>query len=110
MKIKPACAEVFYFRGLTYLSQGKLGQAIQDFTRAIKIKPTLADAYYPRGLAWLYLQKWQEARSDLTDAKDMGFDIVASFRRFDKSIADFEQRTGFKLPEDIAAMLTENEN
>lgn len=110
IELKSDYAEAYYFRGLTYISQGKLGQAIQDFTRAIKIKPTLADAYYPRGLAWLYLQKWQEARSDLTAAKDMEFDIVASFRRYDKSIADFEQRTGFKLPEDIAAMLTDSEN
>ena len=110
IKRKSDYAEAYYFRGLTYISQGKLDQAIKDFTEAIKLKPTLADAYYPRGLAWLYLQKWQEARSDLTAAKDMGFDIVASFRRYDKSVADFEQRTGIKLPEDIAAMLTKSEN
>ena len=110
IELKSDYAEAYYFRGLTYISQGKLSQAIKDFTKAIKLKSTLADAYYPRGIAWLYLQRWQEARSDLTTAKDMEQDIIALFRRYEKSVANFEQRTGFKLPKDIAAMLTESEN
>ena len=109
IKLKSDYAEAYYFRGLTYISQGKPDQAINDFTEVIKLKPTLVDAYYPRGIAWLYLQRWQEARSDLTTAKNMGQDIIALFRRYDKSVANFEQRTGFKLPEDIAAMLTDSE-
>ena len=65
-----------------------------------------------RGLAWLHLKKWQEAKSDLTAAKDMGLDIVALFQRdsYNESVADFERKFGIKLPEDIAAMLTESEN
>ena len=110
IKLKSDYAEAYYFRGLTYISQGKPNQAINDFTEVTKLKPTLADAYYPRGIAWLYLQRWQEARSDLTTAKNMGQDIIALFRRYDKSVANFEQRTGFKLPKYIAAMLTESQN
>ena len=40
----------------------------------------------------------------------MAFDIVASFRRANNSVADFEQKTGITLPEDIATMLTESED
>ena len=40
----------------------------------------------------------------------MGLDIVDSFQSDSKSVADFEQRTGVTLPEDIAAMLTESKN
>ena len=108
--LKPNYAEAYYARALAYVGQGKYDHAIQDLTKAVELEPKLSGAYYTRALAWLYLQKWQEARSDLTTAKDMGFDIVASFRRYAKSIADFEQKIGIKLPEDIAAMLTESEN
>ena len=76
----------------------------------ITAKPDDAEAYMARAIDWLHLKKWQEARSDLTVAKDMGLDIVASFRQYTESVADFEQITGTKLPEDIAAMLTEIEN
>ena len=108
--LKPNYAEAYYARALAYVGQGKYDHAIQDLTKAVELEPKLSGAYYTRALAWLYLQKWQEARSDMTTAKDMGFDIVASFRRYNESVADFEQKLGIKLPEDIAAMLTKNEN
>ena len=85
-------------------------RAIQDSTKAIELESDYAEAYAIRGLAWLHLKKWQEAKSDLTTAKDMGLDIVDSFQIDSKSIADFEQKTGITLPEDIAAMLTKSEN
>ena len=48
----------------------------------------------------------EKAKADLITAKDMGTDIVASFRKDYESVADFEQETGIQLPEDIAEMLT----
>lgn len=36
----------------------------------------------------------------------MGVDIIGSFENDYKNVEDFEQRNGFKLPDDIAAMLT----
>ena len=102
-------AEAYLDRGLAYRSKGEYDQAIQDLTKAIELKED-AEAYLARGLTWLHLEKWQEAKSDLTAAKDMGLDIVASFSQYTESVANFEQITGTKLPEDIAAMLTESEN
>ena len=110
IELKPDHANAYYFRGRAYHSQGEHDRAIQDYTKAIELKPDHANAYYFRGRVWLALKRWQEAKSDLTAAKDLGLDIVASFSQYTESVANFEQITGTKLPEDIAAMLTESEN
>ena len=103
-------ADAYHFRGDAYSNRGELKQAIQDLTKAIELDPDYAEAYYSRGLAWLYLKKWQEAKSDLIAAKNMGLDIVDWSQSDNKSVADLEQKIGITLPEDIAAMLTENKN
>ena len=110
IELKPDDAITYAIRGRIYIIQGKYGRAIQDSTKAIELYPNYVEAYYARGLAWLHLQKWQEARSDLIAAKDVGPDIVALLQRYGNSVADLEQKIGIKLPKDIAAMLTENEN
>ena len=129
IELNPGDAEVYHFRGFIYYNQGEHEHAIKDFTKAIELNPDYAEAYlvrgaaydsqgeyehaikdfhatayYTRGLARLHLKRCQEARSDLTSARDMGLDI-ATFSR-----ADIEQNFEIKLPEDIAAMLTESEN
>ena len=110
IELKPKFADAYLGRGGAYRNKGEYDQAIQDLTKAIELKTEFADAYLDRGLTWLHLKKWQEAKSDLTAAKDMGQDIVASFSQYIESVANFEQITGIKLPEDIAAMLTKSEN
>lgn len=110
MELNPDYANAYYFRGLSYSSQGEHDYAIANFTKAIKLNPKLAEAYYARALACFGLERWQNAKSDLVIAKNTGLDIITSFHRSYKSVADFEQRTGIKLPEDIAAMLTKSEN
>ena len=110
IELCPDDAITYAIRGRIYIIQGKYGRAIQDSTKAIELYPNYVEAYYARGLAWLHLQKWQEARSDLIAAKDVGPDIVALLQRYGNSVADLEQKIGIKLPKDIAAMLTENEN
>ena len=110
IELNPNDAMTYAVRGRIYIIQGEYDRAIQDSTKAIELYPNYVAAYYARGLAWLHLQKWQEARSDLIAAKDIGPYIVALFQRYGNSVADFEWKFGFKLPEDIAAMLTENEN
>ena len=109
-ELNPEFADAYYIRGYAYGRQGEHDRAIEDFTKVIELKPDHADAHYDRGLACLHLKKWQEAKSDLATAKYMGVDIVSLFDSYNESVADFEQRTGIKLPEDIAAMLTESEN
>lgn len=110
IELNPKLAEAYCFRGFVYEGQDEHDLAIQDSTKAIELESDYAKAYAIRGLAWLHLKKWQEAKSDLTTAKDMGLDIVDSFQIDSKRIADFEQKTKIKLPEDIAAMLTKSEN
>ena len=110
IELKPELAEAYGLRGRVYLIQGEHDHAIEYLTKAIELKPDHANAYYFRGRVWLALKRWQEAKSDLTSAKDAGIDIVASFRRANNSVADFEQKTGITLPEDIATMLTESED
>ncbi|MDE2740002.1 MAG: tetratricopeptide repeat protein [Gemmatimonadota bacterium] len=111
IELKPDHADAYYARGFTYGIQGENDRAIEDFSKAIEINPDNAEVYYNRACSWLFLEKWKEAKADLTTAKDMGFDIVASFRQYTESVADFEQQIAeISLPEDIAAMLTESEN
>ena len=110
IELKPDDAIAYAIRSLAYGGQGECDHAIQDATKAIELKPDYAEAYLARAITWLHLKKWQEARSDLTVAKGMGLDIVAEFRQYPESVADLEQKIGISLPEDIAAMLTENEN
>ena len=91
---------------MAYVMKGKIDCAIKDLDKAIDLKPDYTEVYYYRGMVGLYLKKWEKAKSDLTIAKNMGMDIVALFYNRYESIADFEDRNGFELPEDIAAMLT----
>lgn len=62
--------------------------------------------FYSRGVMRLYLKEWEQAKADLTTAKNMGLDIIAFFRNFYASVANFESRIGFALPDNITAMLT----
>ena len=110
IKLKPKFADAYLVRGSIYLRKGKVDLAIKDFNEAIKLKPKFAEAHYALGFARLVLKEWNEAKSNLTIAKDAGLDIVATFRRYNGSVSDFERIFEVKLPEAIAAMLTESEN
>ena len=58
-------------------------------------------------MVWLQLQNWEAAETDLIAARDLGFNINTTFHDDYESIADFEQKNGVKVQEDIAAMLTQ---
>ena len=79
---------------------------IENCTELIESNPDDAEAYHYRGMVWLQLQNWEAAKADLIAAKNIGFDVIAAFHKGYESIADFEQKHGVQLPEDIAAMLT----
>ncbi len=106
IEIQPDYVQAYINRGVTYYKKGDYNRATEDFNKAIEIQPDYAKAYSNRGEVWLHLKDWEKAKADLITAKDMGDDIVASFRNDYESVADFEQKTGIQLPEDIAAMLT----
>ena len=92
-------------RGVAYAKKGEFDTAIENYIKAIDLNPELADAYYNRGEAWLQLSEWEKAKADMGTAKNMGVDILASFRNDFESVADFEAKHGVKVPEDIAALL-----
>ena len=107
IELRPDDALAYYNRGITYVNKGAVDRAIEDYSKALDLKPELALAYYNRGEAWLRLRKWNKAKTDLIAAKNMDVDIIATFRNDYKTVAAFERRHGFQLPEDIAIMLTQ---
>ena len=102
----PDFADVYNNRGYAYYEKGEFARAVEDYNKAIQCKQDVVLFYNNRSMALLYLQEWEKAKSDLTIVKNMGEDIIALFRNSYSSVADFEQRIGTKLPEDIAVMVT----
>lgn len=105
LELNPNYAHAYNGRGIAYLHKGDFTAAIEDYDKAIQLAPDEAASYCNLGEAYLPLSEWGKARANLIAAKEMGADIVASFRNDYESVADFEQRTGLTLPDDIAEML-----
>ena len=93
-------------RGYAYYRKGEFDRAVEDYDIAIQLKEDNVYLYNNRSMALLPLQEWEKAKSDLSTAKNLGADIVLVFRNAFGNIADFEQKYGVKLSEDIVAMLT----
>ena len=106
LALDPDKSEAYYYRGLAHKGKGELDLAIQDFDKAVALKPDDTQSYFSRGLVWLCLLKWKEAKSDLTSAKSKGLDITTAFSDMYRSVEDFEQKHGVKLPPVIASMLS----
>ncbi|MBI2296795.1 MAG: tetratricopeptide repeat protein [Betaproteobacteria bacterium] len=84
---------------------GKLDEAIDAFTRAIKLDPEFGNAYYYRAAAWRLKKDWDKAISDLSEvirifpnerrlADPAYFERGLAWMRKeepDKAIADFSQ-------------------
>ena len=105
--LDPEYAEAYNNRGIAYGMKEDFDTAIKDFTQAIVLNPEDATAYSNRGKIWLYLKEWQKAKADLTTAKDLGYDIIASFQNAYGSVEDFQAKLGVRMPEDIATLLSE---
>ena len=106
IRLNPESADAYNNRGYAYRQKGEVESAIEDYDRAIQIRSDNVLFYNNRAIALLHLQEWERAKADLTIARNMGVDIIALFRNSFSSIADFEQRYGVEIPEDIAVMLT----
>ena len=105
IKHAPKDAMSYSNRGVAYLRKGEFEKTIEDTGEAITLDEKLSNAYYNRAEAWLCLKEWDKAKADLTTAKKLGMDIVATFHNAYRDVAMFERRNGFKLPQDIVAML-----
>ena len=106
IEFKPDLANAYNNRGVVYGKQNDYERSIEDYTQAIQLKPD-PWVYYNRAGAWLHLREWEKAKLDLITAKNMGYDIIDSFRNDYESVEHFEREHGVELPEDIAAMLTQ---
>ena len=107
IELMPKFAAAHHNRGLAYFIKGDFVLAVRAYTEAVQLKPDNSCVYYDRGVAWLHLQEWEKAKADLIHARGMGVDIVNLFRNFYKNLANCERVVGIKLPEDMAAMLTQ---
>ena len=96
----------YFNRGLAYRYQGNPQLAIQDFRRAIELAPSYSLAHYNCGLSSLCEQEWANAGLYLSNAQSLGFDMVSAFCDDYGSVADFEQKHGVPLPENIKTLLT----
>ena len=105
--LNPDSAIAYCNRGIAYAQKGDINRTIADYTKAIDLDPDCAMAYYNRAWVWLHLKKWGEAKSDLTIAEDMGVDIIAAFYNAYKNVEAYERANRVKVPDDIAAMLTQ---
>ena len=99
-------ADAYHNRGYAHYGRGEFALATGDYNRAIQLKPENVLYYKNRSMALLHLQDWEKAKEDMTNARNMGENIIALFHGSYSSVADFEQKHGIKLPEDIVAMLT----
>ena len=105
IELDPNYSVAYNNRGIIYHHKGDFHQAIADYDRAIALAPDIADFYGNLGEAWLHLSEWGKARANLIAAREMGLDIVASFRNDYENVADFERQTSLTLPDDIVEML-----
>ena len=91
--------------GVSYGGKGDYGLAVENYDRAIELDSGSAVLYCNLGEAWLHLSDWAKARVNLMAAREMGADIIASFRNDYENVAAFEEKTNLTVPDDIAEML-----
>ncbi len=106
IQLNPDSASIYKDRGDAYQKKGDYENAVKDYSKAIKLNSDYGVPYINRAVAWLHQKKWEKARADLMVAKGMKMKIIVLFQFFYASVANFEEKNGFKLPPDIAEMLT----
>jgi tetratricopeptide (TPR) repeat protein len=78
-KHSPEYAQVYVYRGLIRLQQGRYDRAIADFDTAIKSRPKDARALYARGVAESRNHQKSESERDLAAAVSADADIAQRF-------------------------------
>jgi len=58
----------YYYRGLVYIEDGKITEAVDDFTKAIELDGHFPQAYAARGTAYLMLTRPAKAAEDFNKA------------------------------------------
>lgn len=63
----------YFARGIAYARKRNYGEAVADFTEAIRLRPRFAVAYQYRGLAHKKLGDNANAEEDFAEAKKLGY-------------------------------------
>ena len=107
IEFNPRLSIAYNNLGVVYYSKGEYDLAIENYNKALDLRPIFVGVYYNRCEVWSRLREWEKAREGLNTAKDKGVDIIGGFHNDYKSVKAYEQANRVKLPEDIAAMLTQ---
>ena len=100
-------ADAYHNRGYAHYGRGEFALATGDYNRAIQLKPENVLYYKNRSMALLHLQDWEKAKEDMTNARNMGENIISFVSWFYiQALRILSRNTGIQLPEDIVAMLT----
>jgi Tetratricopeptide repeat. len=72
--------DAYTCRGLiAYHDQGRIVQAISDFTKAIEIDSNCAEAYAWRSIAYYGIKEYDKARADVHEAEKLGYAVNPKF-------------------------------
>ena len=98
----------FQYRGIKAetpeVRQMEHEEAIKHYNRSIEMDPNNV-TIINRAECWLHLGEWDKAREDFLTGEKMGGGIIRSFRNAYKNVSEFEEKTGYEVPKDIAEML-----
>jgi tetratricopeptide (TPR) repeat protein len=80
IRAHPDDARAYFNRGFVYEHQGKLQDAIADFSEVIRLRPDDPGAYYYRRAAYIDLGDSEHANSDLATLKRLSPQAAASLQ------------------------------
>ena len=102
-------AEAYLRRGNVHRAKGEIEKAIADYSCLLEMRPKVALHFYIRGETRLLAKDWDGAQDDLTAALLQGVDAAAEFQQTFGSPDAFEEKTGIRLPTEIADLLKPRE-
>jgi tRNA A-37 threonylcarbamoyl transferase component Bud32/Tfp pilus assembly protein PilF len=71
LALRPAEADLHYFRGMAFFEQQQFDEAYQDFDAAVIQNPNYAIGYFYRGRMLVVKDQWADAEADFTRAVDL---------------------------------------
>jgi tetratricopeptide (TPR) repeat protein len=69
IRLDPALADAYFFRGTVYAEKSDLDRAVADYTQAIRLNPKDADAYNKRACAYEKKGESVKAAADYSKAE-----------------------------------------
>ena len=79
LQLDPDNYLAYYNRGVSYQDQGKLDEAIEDYSSAVKLDPEYSEAYYNRGVARDRRGDFAGAFADYSEAIQLNQEYVEAY-------------------------------